>query len=794
MPVLPLTAVGLRSTDRVGRKAAVLGDLMAAGFPVPDGHVVTADALGQALRANGLDDHASSDQVREAALPEDLSEALRRVAAEYGDVPLAVRSSATAEDLGDRSFAGQYESILGVVGAEALIEAVSAGWSSAFTARVDVYQRARGLGGSRRMAVLIQRMVPAAAAGVAFSANPVTGARDEVVISAVAGLGDALVSGAVTPDEWSVRGDAATCVSAAGEAIDAALAVQVAELARRAAGHYGEPQDIEWATDGDMLWLLQSRPITALPEPAPEPVPIPVEVPDGLWSRVSHWSTPISPLQRSLALPVLNASTGQMLAYGLAERIEFREIGGWVYISFTVPTRPEAIEAKLREIARKAERDEPGSIIAEWYESRQPDLDLRLSGLRGCALAEMGDDELIDHVRQARTLAAEAQELHFRTAGAAQFVWGEFGLACERLLGWTPVQVLQLLVGLPGKTTEPTFRLSELARLAAGLPDDGWSADLAFAKAFDRYLHEYGHRTLGADLTQPTLAEQPELVTRLIRDQLATGYDPRAEMSHQQASRDAALAEARARPAGGTEQFDRLLGRAQRAYPIRDDGAYYANAAWAMVRRGMLELGRRLAARGLLDTGDHVFFLEWDEAIAVLKAGSPVGELVTRRRGMRAWAEQHPGPPVHGAFPVGAGDGQPHLTEELRHASEVAGWVWQATRTDNVPVGGQDGLRGIGASPGRYTGVVRVITSEAEFGRLRLGDVLVCPETTPQWAVLFPSVGALVTDTGGLLSHPAIIAREYRVPAVLATREATVRLRDGETVTVDGNAGTVERS
>jgi pyruvate,water dikinase len=214
----------------------------------------------------------------------------------------------------------------------------------------------------------------------------------------------------------------------------------------------------------------------------------------------------------------------------------------------------------------------------------------------------------------------------------------------------------------------------------------------------------------------------------------------------------------------------------------------------ALMRYVVLEVGSRLGARGQIAQRDDVFFLEWEEARAALRDGSDRHGLVARRKGERAWVEAHPGPASYGKDP-GPPPSFAALPTAARFLMEALLWarhrVFAVEHSGHAPAVGRL-LRGIAASPGVYTGPVRVIMNESEFAKLHPGDVLVCPVTSPVWSVLFPTVGALVTDTGGILSHPAIIAREYRVPAVVATGHATRALRDGQTVKVDGNAGMVE--
>lgn len=795
-----LRGVTLADTGTVGRKAAALGELLAAGFPVPDGFVLTTDAVAR---------------VAATPLPDDMASALAAITEAMGDTALAVRSSGVGEDLPGASYAGQYQTVLDVRGTDALVSAVRTCHASACSERVTAYQRARGLGGVLRMAVLVQRMVPAQTAGVAFSANPVTGERAEAVVSAVRGLGDRLASGQATPDEWVVPdAEDPTRRSGSADAITADQARTVAALARQVEAHFGAPQDIEWALAGGRVWLLQTRPITVLPVLAA----IPVEVPPGFWQRDVYCPRPWSPMHRSLALPALEAALKHLFSYGLTDGLEFAEIGGWMYTRFVPLDTPEQVQTRVQRIVAATRADEPDRTVRRWYDEWRPTLAARVAQLRDVDLASLTDAGLVGHLRAVQALVEQTQDAHCRAGAAGAFLLGELGVACRDLLGWDVRRILRLLTGLAGKTTEPAFRLADLAQIARAKPavarllervgeDTALllaDVDAEFAGAFAAYQHEYGHRAMSPDLTDPTLAERPVLVLSLVRNQVARRFTPAAHVAALQEERSIAVAEAQAslaeRPAAHRDRFERTLARAQQAYPAREDSMFFWSAARALVRYAVLELGRRLADRGQLARVEDVFFLESEEAGAALRDRGGRHGVVVRRAAERAWADAHPGPATYGVppIPVPAAGAWRALPPEARHAQAVATWAWEATsgnpgqpQTDQ-PVG--VGLRGVAACPGRYTGPARVITDETEFDKLQPGDILICPETTAAWSILFPSVGALITDTGGLLSHPAIIAREYRVPAVLATGNATRLLRDGQIVTVDGATGEVRIS
>jgi phosphohistidine swiveling domain-containing protein len=305
-------------------------------------------------------------------------------------------------------------------------------------------------------------------------------------------------------------------------------------------------------------------------------------------------------------------------------------------------------------------------------------------------------------------------------------------------------------------------------------------------------------------VADPTIAELPGLTLGLIRDQLARHYDPGADAAALEACRAEAERAARgmlaARPHADQQRFELALARVRRAYPVREDNEILTvRGPITLVRLAALETGRRLADRGQIGHRDDVFFLEPAEVRAALRCGADQRDLVARRKRERAWVLAHPGPPSYGEDPGPPPSFDP-LPAEARFGMKALLWMVELILGPQTPPARTDTarddrpLRGIGVSAGRYTGPVRVVRGKDEFGKIRAGDVLVCPITSPAWSVLFPSIGALVTETGGLLSHPAIIAREFRVPADVATGHATQLLRDGELVTVDGTVGTVERA
>ena len=818
------------SASEVGGKAVNLALLQDAGFPVPDGFVITVQAFVAFVELNGFDADTPPNTVRTARLPAEVAAGLNQVMEQLGG-PVAVRSSGVAEDLVGASYAGQYETVLGVEGTARAEAAVLHCWASAFDGHVLRYHQANGNNGVPEMAVLVQQMVPAETAGVAFSANPVTGDRDEVVINAVPGLADRLVAGEVDGEQWTVRAGVAKRADSGVLALGEDQAMGVAGLAREVERYFGTPQDIEWAIVDGEIHLVQARAITALPV---QQIEVPIEVPEGYWEReASHAPRPWTPLTSSLAYEDRNSSLRQVLAdFGvLVEAVEFAEIGGWEYVRLVPlggkdrPAPPSwlmpvlyrlmpPVRNRVRQAIEAVRSNRAGSLVDRWYKEWHPDLKQRIASLRSVDIPSLSDSELTSHWYSVVELFRYGARAHFTLHAAICFALAELAFASTEILGWEESRVWELLAGLSHMSTEPSRRLGELAAIAATRPEtrriitEGGAealdrlrrTDPAFASEFDSYLEEFGTRALDYDIATPSLAEKPELALGLITDLFASGFNAEVRTARLQEARTAALDEARtftaAKPKTDQERWESALVRAERAYPVREDNEFYTfSAPLALIRYAALEIGRRLVERAQVVSADDVFFLRHNESVEAMSDGQPRMNLVTRRRAERSWVEAHPGPATYGKNP-GPPPSFDALPAEARFVNQALIWytdrIFEAEQSARHQSG--DEIEGIAASPGQYQGQARIIRSESEFHRLQPGDVLVCPITSPVWSVLFLSIGALVTDTGGILSHPAIIAREYRVPAVVATGNATAVLSDGQIVTVDGTTGRVTTS
>jgi rifampicin phosphotransferase len=560
---------------------------------------------------------------------------------------------------------------------------------------------------------------------------------------------------------------------------------------------------------------------------------LPIETPPGFWQREAvHAPQPWSPMMRIFLDLRTEAMRRPCEEFGaLIETMEFREIGGWEYTRLVPfgskdgPVPPAwvmwlfvrlmpSIRRRIKRCSNAVRNDLAGSLVQRWQEEWRPEFARRVKSLQQLDLGLFSDSELVKHMSACRAMLRESSEIHF-LLGFLSYTQGELVFMCRDLFGWSETKTLEMLAGLSLMSTEPSRRLADLAAMARQRPrvmallerlddvdmDHLSAVDEGFDAAFRAYQAEYGFRSLRYEVADPTLSESPRLVLDLIRGQLSRNYDPETDADALRATREAVVAEARSalvgRPANQGERFERALVAAQQAYWVREDNEFYTiSAPLALLRFACLELGRRLADRSQLNARDDVFRLEFDEALAALQDGVDRHETVSLRKAERIWVQQHPGPasfgldpgppPLIALPPVARRFHEALIWSNERDLGQVA--VGEARREDSL-----GGLFGIAAAPGKYTGKVCLVRDESEFGKLQPGHVLVCPITSPVWSLLFPSVGALVTDNGGILSHSAIIAREYRVPAVVGTGHATEFFRDGETIEVDGAAGAVRR-
>lgn len=757
----PLGHPAALARETVGSKAAALSALAAAGFPVPPGFVVTGTAL-------------------EAGVSQGVTGGLQAAAAAAGPGPYAVRSSAAAEDLPGASFAGMYESYLNV-DAASLPGAVERCFESARADRVRAYEASirtvagegpdtydgAAAGAWAGMAVLVQQMVDPVAAGVALTANPLTGDRSETVISAVPGLAEGLVSGVETGEEWVVREGRPALARGAAGVLSEESATAVAATAAQVARHFGRPQDIEWALDkAGQVQVLQARPMTALPDPVSWNPPG-----RGTWLRnfrLGEWlPEPVTPLFMDWVIPRIDAAYNQAVfaSAGISVRMGHGLVNGWYYVAPPSPRalphllfggEPRSLPYFFNSVVRPmfdpagADRTVLRGLEDEWRTQCLPSYRALVESSRG-VVGTAALPELMDIVERVAQKAGEYLWFFAATGGAAwkmEMVLARFWR--RNIAGATASRAA------PG-ALEATGYQTLLGGLAPALP-----ASVPHAV----YSLDWYHRTAGE---QPDPHPAPTPQTLSINAPQHVPAPPAAERRRAaEASCRAALKRTRQ-----LRRFDTLLSAAQHYALLREEQARDFTLGWPLLRQCATEIGIRLRDGGIIADPADIYFLTFD---ALRLDAPPQHEEVARRR--KEWARQRKlsAPLQLGKMPPVVGNMFDRIANSARS-------------TRDVPTGA---LVGHPASPGRAEGRVRVVDGPEGFSRFLPGEILVAKATAPAWTPLFAVAAAVVTDGGNLAAHASLVAREYGIPAVVGTGNATELLRTGQLVTVDGNAGTVE--
>lgn len=835
--------LGRDDIDQAGGKGANLGELTRAGFPVPPGFVIVTDAYRAYVAEHQLADkiaalaaptdaaggyESASEQIR-ALFADEISDVLRvEIADAYAplgeDVPVAVRSSATAEDLPEASFAGQQDTYLNVRGLDDLLLAVRDCWASLWTARALAYRARQGMDPAAvSLAVVVQHMVDAQAAGVMFTANPGNGHRDEAVISAAWGLGESVVSGSVNTDNVVVRKSDGTVLSSetANKAVMTVRAEQrtqeqpvppdqrqqsvlsesdAAELAAYGTGiesHYGIPQDIEWARADGQFFIVQARPITALPEAeGPMPTDWTVTEPTAMYVRASiveQLPDPLSPLFADMIDGAVTRSLQSVFRELLGGEDLIRDddvglptINGYAYYRYSRSgmyrlawKTPKALRAVLN-----------GGTKERWRIYSHPRYRRIVSDWTARDLSQMSTGQLLAGVQELVEAAAEyytAVQTIIPAAASSEVVFTRFYDAVVRGKDDPPAQVFVLgFDSVPIRAEKSLYDLASWSRdhpelaeslrtmssqqfleQAAGSTDPIWHE---WHSRFEAHLSTYGHTIYNLDFMNPVPADDPIPLLETLRFFVSgKGVDPYERQRRFATRRDKATAMVLARlDPVRAKGFRRLLHWAQSNAPIREDALADVGLAWPQVRRMLREIGQRLQQAGVISTPEDVFWLHRTE---IDEERGSLADQVEQRKAL--WRGQRRATP-------------PQLLPKGGWGDMWRRWLPAASEDQTSDV-----IKGIGGSMGTITAPARVLGGPQDFGQMQPGDVLVASITTPAWTSLFAMASGVVTDIGGPLSHSSIVAREYGIPAVLGTAVATRRIHSGQMIKVDGDAGTV---
>jgi pyruvate,water dikinase len=846
----------------VGGKGVSLARLSAAELPVPGGFHVTTSAYERFISTNNLQpkilkalqsvDHTdptsldtASNAIRKmflkADVPADISGAIAKA---YVDLPgkvtvVAVRSSATAEDLPDLSFAGQQESFLNVHGVTAVQEAVKQCWASLWTARAIGYRAKNDIDQETvKLAVVVQMLVLAEASGIMFTANPITGQRDQSFINAAWGLGEAIVGGLVTPDTFivdkstgqileseiadkhmmTVHLDAGTEEQPVPEemrrstVLSDSQAAKLMQLGTQIEALYEMPMDIEWTLlDGEFA-IVQARPITTLPEPVPS-APTEWKLPDGAYvamrnNIVELMADPLSPLFQTFGLNAVNTCMNDLLKsfFGGTSVLPGNPIisvNEYAYYNGSVKFGPMVkIILDTGGIMRRMFT----GAVERWTEEGRPHYLQTVGMWKSRQWKELSSTELLAAGRELSEAAINAYlALVSGLIPAAWMSEAWFTLtyklikrrddptAPTYLLGFDsiPIQADKSLYDLADWArarpnlasyldTTPTDQLvTELGndQVPSGVDANEWRE---WQSRFQAHLDQFGHTIYNLDFVNSVPADDPAPLMETCKMYISgQGKNPHTRQKTSAEQREQATQSFQKRLKGmRLKLFNKNLERAQRYAPLREDGLADIGLSYPLLRQMLLELGRRIVEGGLIEKRDDVFWLKQDEveqAASKLDRGETLGSLSEVIPQRKAiWRAANSVPPP------------------VMLPNKILGMDIMKIRSGRGKKLSGDILKGVAASPGRVTAPARVLNGPEDFSQMQTGDVLVAAITTPAWTPLFARASAVVTDVGGPLSHGSIVAREYGIPAVLGTDSATKRIRSGDVITVDGTEGTIQ--
>ena len=862
--VLGLDEIDRTQVDAVGGKGAHLGELSRIeGIRVPDGFCVTTDAFQQIMaEAPSIDDlldrllrlkpndrkaiRTLSAEIRvvleEIPMPKDLVAAISASLARLGEhAAYAVRSSATSEDLPTASFAGQQDSYLNVVGLAAILQHVSRCWASLFTERAVIYRLRNGFDHRKvHMAVVVQRMVSPDAAGVLFTADPVTSNRKVATVEAIFGLGEALVSGLVNADVYKVRDGEVVAKTVAtkqlaihvspegGTQEDAieparqeqavltdAQVVRLAQLGRRIEAHFGRPQDIEWCLAGDGFQIVQSRPITTL-----FPIPAAADRDNHVYVSVGHQQMMTDPM-KPLGLSFWQLTTPRPMA----------EAGGRLFVDVTKGLASPASRDGLLDLAGRSDplmRDALQTVLDrdDFVPSLPEDGPARPPA--GGAAAPIETDpaivtELISHSQAC--LAALKRDIRTRSGPALlDFILADIGELKRILFDPQSHQVIMaamestwwlndhlqewlgeknaadtLTLSAPRNvTSEMGLALLDVADVIrpypevvaflqhvedAGRNDDGFLDVLArlagggeARDAIEAYLDKYGMRCVGEiDITRPRWSEHPATLVPPILSNIKNFEPGEGERRFEQGRQLAWKKEqelltrlyALTDGARKADEVKRMIDRVRTFIGYREYPKYGMVSRYFVYKQALLREAERLVQAHTLRETEDIFYLRFEELREVARTNHVDDQLIHQRKEeFRSYQALTP-------HRVLTSDGE-----------AIAG----AYRRDDLPPGA---LAGLPVSAGTVEGRARVIVDMAQAD-LDAGDILVTAYTDPSWTPLFVAIKGLVTEVGGLMTHGAVIAREYGLPAVVGVENATQLIQDRQRIRLHGTDGYVE--
>jgi pyruvate,water dikinase len=852
--IIPLDGIADCDQSIVGTKAASLARLRRLDLPVPDGFCIAAGAykthvsnpstkktIDEALllidKAKGRDADRHLNIIRRAIIEPPMDDALagkiESCCRSLGVGRVAVRSSATAEDLPGHSFAGLYDTYLGIEGIEDCPAAVKKCWASLWTERAFIYRQKNRFDHLKvNMAVIVQALIPADFAGVIFTANPLTGDDKNIVIEACPGLGDALVSGRVTPDRFILKKEGLEVVSCSTTTacISDRTAQRVAKLAIKAEGEFGCPQDIEWAVSQDEIFILQSRPVTAIPKAkswADKQVwtnaNVGEVVPDVMmpfsWSvfrkmiralfgsiwrlaAVNPGDNPIADLVAGRLYWNVNTLLGIVKHLPRWWKVDFDKIMGGLQGQMFEFGEIDIKELEIPDLGGRLSKMilrlpvSAYDIFTHRYSKAYQvveDVKHKAETLQKTDMTKMTEEELVHFLPVAIEETFGTLDLLYLMTSlpaiailyyvSARWLNDERGVLASRLLagltGMDHAEAGLELWALALKARE-FGAVKKVIRSPAQWVDvrkklEGVEGGDNFLNVWDDFLTRHGHHCRGElEVSNPRWSERPDYILELVRNYLnstdeTNPVDKHAKLieQRQQLARECS---ARIRNPVKRRIFNHFLRKAWQASVLRENSKSYVVRCVAVFRKMLLELGKRWMNKGVLGNTEDIFFLKFEELESVLQQRTDFdigGTIAARRADYEKWQSVSPPNVIIGKFDP----------DKYRQREEV--------------YAEGDVLKGVAASCGVVTGKARVILKTDDNEQVGAGEILVAPFTDPGWTPYFIPAAGIVMDMGGLLSHGSVIAREYGIPAVVNVEAATKVIKTGQRIEVDGDRGIV---
>jgi rifampicin phosphotransferase len=834
--VLDFQEIDHTQVATAGGKGARLGELSRIeGIRVPPGFCVTTDAFRRIVADTPtIDAHldrlshlkldnpvairARSAELRRAiegiAMPDDLVGAIDHALARLSSLAAyAVRSSATAEDLPTASFAGQHDTYLNIVGRAAILEHISQCWASLFSERAVTYRLRNGVDHRKvRMAVVVQQMVFPQAAGILFTTDPVTGNRNVTAVEATPGLGEALVSGFVNADVYKVRKDEiVTKVTRRDQPVltDAQI-VRLTARGRRIEAHFGCPQDIEWCLVDDDFQIVQSRPITTL-----FPVPEASDRENHVYVSVGHqqmMTDPMKPLglsfwqmttprpmaeaggrlfvdvTQALASPASRANLLAML--GRSDPLIGDALQTVVDRGDFIRPLPNAGPAAALSIGGPAPIETDPTIVTELIARTHHSIAAATREIATKSGSELFDFILTD-VQELKRVLFDPQSLRVIMAAMEATWW--LNETLQEWLGEKSVADTVTLSVPNNITSEMGLALLDVADVIRPhldvvafleqVEDDGFLEKLPritggreARDAILAWLEKYGMRGVGEiDITRPRWRERPRTLLPAILGHIKN-VEPGAGKRRFEQGRKTAwrkeqelLARLRALPDGErkAEETKQMIDRVRTFIGYREYPKYGKVSRYFLYKQALLEEADRLVQTHVLREKEDIFFLRFEELREAVRTNRVDDELIRERKDAFHTYQSLTPPRV--------------LTSE---GEAIAG----AYRRNDFPNGA---LVGLPVSAGIVEGRARVVLHMADAA-FEPGDILVTAYTDPSWTPLFVAITGVVTEVGGLMTHGAVIAREYGLPAVVGVERATQLIRDGQRIRINGTDGYVE--